>query len=85
MNGVIETQQTVSTPKFPIMDYDYQSPEGRIVQVQCVPVKTRIDHTGEVHQVFSSDVASRLYELIGQALENNSLVQQSIVYSDETT
>jgi hypothetical protein len=85
MNGVIETQQTVAAPKVLTMDYDYQSPEGRMVQVQGVPVKTRIDATGEVHQVFSSDVASRLYELIGQALENNSLVQQSIVYTQETT
>ena len=81
MNSVVETQKIAPTPNFVVMDYDYQSPEGRIVQVQSVPVKTRVDHTGEVHQVFSSDVATRLYELIGQALESNSLVQQSILYA----
>ena len=81
MNSVIETQKIAPTPNVLTMDYDYQSPEGRIVQVQSVPVKTRVDHTGEVHQVFSSDVATRLYELIGQALESNSLVQQSILYA----
>ena len=81
MNSVVETQKIAPTPSVLTMDYDYQSPEGRIVQVQSVPIKTRIDSTGEVHQVFSSDVATRLYELIGQALEGNSLVQQGILYT----
>ena len=81
MNSVMETQKVALTSNFTVIDYDYQSPEGRIVQVQGVPVKTRVDHTGEAHQVFSSDVATRLYELIGHALESNSLVQQSILYT----
>ena len=81
MNSVMEIQKIAPNPNLAVIDYDYQSPEGRIVQVQGVPVKTRVDHTGEVHQVFSSDVATRLYELIGQALENNSLVQQGILYT----
>jgi hypothetical protein len=57
VQGFDETT-TISEPKVLTMDYDYQSSEGRVVQVECVPVKTRIDATGEVHQVFSSDVAS---------------------------
>ncbi len=80
MNNVLETNQTHPIPYIQTMDYHYQSPEGRTILVKNVPIKTHIDQYGTSHQVFSSDVAQVLYDLIGLALANNSQNQETVEY-----